>query len=276
MNLRSLLWSNAVIFLAAAGGRRDRTGTVGHGGSRLEMAAFALGISAATWCATAGNAMSSPPGPGCVRTSSLATAAQPPEIALHRRWIAPLGLLPVGLTAWESRHQDVPLWLGIIALAAGVTAAVRWARPCRVPPSPAPPARTQDDLDWPDLVHHRHLALLDMAFCWVKKPSFIRGGWPWSASCHRRPDPALTGTGMGFPRMRTWPQLARTQRHPGLALAFVAAAMGVRWCTSLRRRPWRLGWVPMAWAVSLAHEERSAGYYVGLDALLLVDAAWLS
>ena len=115
-----------------------------------------------------------------------------------------------------------------------------------------------------------------MAFFWVKKPSFIRGGWP---------DRFLVIAALTLPfdlrdrawipRMRTWPQWLGP-KGTRASRRLVAAAMGVRWLAHPEATSVALGLVPMAWAVSLAHEERSAGYYVGLDALLLVDAAWLS
>ena len=77
--------------------------------------------------------------------------------------------------------------------------------------------------------------------------------------------------------MRTWPQWLGPKGTRILALVphrgrHGRAVVGPSWeATSVA-----LGLVPMAWAVSLAREERSAGYYVGLDALLIVDAAWLS
>ena len=189
----------------------------------------------------------------------------------------PLGLLPVGLTAWESGYQDVPLWLGMgIALAAGVTALCWPARPCRVA-NPAPPARLKTI--WIGPTWSIITALWPIGHGLLQgQEAFVHPGWV--ALDRFLVIAALTlpfdlRDRHGFPACG--PGLnGSTQRNPSLALAFVAAAMVVRWLAHPEATSVALGLVPMAWAVSLAQEERSAGYYVGLDALLLVDAAWLS
>lgn len=282
MNLRSLLWSNAVISLAAAGCVVTALELSGMEWQNGGMAAFALGISAATWWAYSWQRHVKSTRPEGLRPEHQAWQQR------HRRrlrfiaaGLLPLALLPVGLTAWESGHQDVPLWLGVgIALAAGVTALYAGL--------PGDAGSRQALRRLPGL------KMIWIGLTW----SIITALWPighglllgqetlvhpgWVALDRFLVIAALTlpfdlrDRAWDSPRMRTWPQWLGPNGTRSLALAFVAAAMGVRWLAHPEATSVALGLVPMAWAVSLADEERSAGYYVGLDALLLVDAAWLS
>ena len=281
MNLRSLLWSNAVISLAAAAGRRDRTGTVGHGGQIGGMAAFALGISAATWWAYSWQRHVKSTRPKGLRPEHQAWQQRNRR---RLRFIAagllPLGLLPVGLTAWESGHQDVPLWLGIgIALAAGVTALYA-GLPGHAGSRQALRRLPGLKMIWIGLTWSIITALWPIGHgLLLGQEAFVHPGWVAL-------DRFLVIAALTLPfdlRDRAWDSPAC---GPGLNGSDPTAPGASRsplsrppWACGgwpMRRRPWRLGWCPWPGAVSLAHEERSAGYYVGLDALLLVDAAWLS
>ena len=282
MNLRSLLWSNAVISLAAAGCVVTALELSGMEWQNGGMAAFALGISAATWWAYSWQRHVKSTRPEGLRPEHQAWQQR------HRRrlrfiaaGLLPLALLPVGLTAWESGHQDVPLWLGVgIALAAGVTALYA-GLPGHAGSRQALRRLPGLKMIWIGLTWSIITALWPIGHGLLQgQEALVHPGWV--ALDRFLVIAALTlpfdlrDRAWDSPRMRTWPQWLGPNGTRSLALAFVAAAMGVRWLAHPEATSVALGLVPMAWAVSLADEERSAGYYVGLDALLLVDAAWLS
>lgn len=282
MNLRSLLWSNAVISLAAAGCVVTALELSGMEWQNGGMAAFALGISAATWWAYSWQRHVKSTRPEGLRPEHQAWQQR------HRRrlrfiaaGLLPLALLPVGLTAWESGHQDVPLWLGVgIALAAGVTALYA-GLPGHAGSRQALRRLPGLKMIWIGLTWSIITALWPIGHgLLLGQETLVHPGWV--ALDRFLVIAALTlpfdlrDRAWDSPRMRTWPQWLGPNGTRSLALAFVAAAMGVRWLAHPEATSVALGLVPMAWAVSLADEERSAGYYVGLDALLLVDAAWLS
>ena len=282
MNLRSLLWSNVVISLAAAGCVVTALELSGMEWQNGGMAAFAVGISAATWWAYSWQRHVKSTRPEGLRPEHQAWQQRNRR---RLRFIAagllPLGLLPVGLTTWESGHQDVPLWLGMgIALAAGVTALYA-GLPGHAGSRQALRRLPGLKMIWIGLTWSIITALWPIGHGLLQgQEALVHPGWV--ALDRFLVIAALTlpfdlrDRAWDSPRMRTWPQWLGPKGTRSLALAFVAAAMGVRWLAHPEATSVALGLVPMAWAVSLAQEERSAGYYVGLDALLLVDAAWLS
>ena len=75
--------------------------------------------------------------------------------------------------------------------------------------------------------------------------------------------------------MRTWPQLLGTAGTRLLGVTLLCGAWALR--TTSLHQPWTagIGLLPMVAMVALARENRPAGYFVALDALLMVDALWL-
>ena len=283
MNLRSLLWSNVVISLAAAGCVVTALELSGMEWQNGGMAAFALGISAATWCAYSWQRHVK-----STRPEGLRPAHQVWQQRNRRRLrfiaagLLPLGLLPVGIdrvgkpctktcpsgSAWASSSAA-----GVTALYAGLPGHAGSRQALRRLPGLK--------MIWIGLTWSIITALWPIGHGLLQgQEALVHPGWV--ALDRFLVIAALTlpfdlrDRAWDSPRMRTWPQWLGPKGTRSLALAFVAAAMGVRWLAHPEATSVALGLVPMAWAVSLAHEGRSAGYYVGLDALLLVDAAWLS
>lgn len=276
-----LLWSNAVISLAAAF-------TVAQTLARMHPLdslthtewAFAWGIGAATWCAYTWQR----------HVKSTRTTGLRPE---HRDWhrsawptlrnvgliFLPLAATPVALTltsignGYRPPEAAFPLILvlamGITLLYAGLPGELGARKALRRIPG---------------------IKMLWIGLAWA----IITAGWPlWWGS----PSPGsnvlmltvgcerfLTIAALTLPfdlrdrtwdpaEMRTWPQLLGTQGTRVLALAFLLAAAGLRWASSPAATDGViLGLLPMAVAVLLAREKRSPDHYALLDGLLIVDA----
>ena len=74
---------------------------------------------------------------------------------------------------------------------------------------------------------------------------------------------------------RTGPQLLGTAGTRLLGVTLLCGAWALR--TTSLHQPWTagIGLLPMVAMVALARENRPTGYFVALDALLMMDALWL-
>ena len=278
---KRLLWSNAVISVAAAATvaqtlHRTRPSGGGCGSEWM----FSLGIGAATWCAyTWQRHVKS------TRESGLRSDHR----AWHRKaWprlrIAGLVLLPLAALPFASSvplfYQGAPadwsfpiilsLALAITILYAGLPGESGARRALRRIPG---------------------IKMLWIGLAWA----IITAWWPmWWCSTHL--NLSAVPLTMGCERfliiaaltlpfdlrdrtwdpaeMRTWPQLLGPRGTRVLAFAFLLAAVCLRWAFADPSNRWAvLGLLPMAVAVLFARENRSPGHYAMLDALLIVDAA---
>ncbi len=285
MNTRILLWSNAIISLAAGACVLTTLQLSGMSWRLGGTAAFALGLSAATWCAYSWQR----------HIKSTRERGLRPE---HRTWqqrharrlratalfLMPVASCPVWLTStagggpWVTGQPG--LWLlvlaagGITALYAGLPGTDGRRRALRRIPG---------------------LKMLWIAGTWA----VLSALWPiwWNALQQGLPLPASTWwlaleralviAALTLPfdlrdrhwdsrEMRTWPQWLGTSGTRMLGLAFLVGAMVIRMVGLGQTATACAALIPMALAVGCAKEDRKAGYFVLLDAALIADAAWLS
>lgn len=283
MNARSLLWSNAVIAFSAAGCVVTTLQLAGTGWQTEGTAFFTLGIVAATWCAYHGQRF---------MKSTRVDGLRPDHLAWHlrhRRLLHLVFFLLLPLAAWpliqtgrfaNADENLIPLWsalvlaIAIVALYAGLPGRLGARTALRRLPG---------------------LKMVWIGFTWA----IVTSVWPlhWSAlqagtTPHGQvwwmaADRFLVIAALTLPfdlrdrhwdhqSLRTWPQWLGPTKTRMLALFLLLAAGFMR--GTLGHGAWlsAAGLAPMVAGVLLAKEQRPASYFLMLDALLLVDAVWLT
>lgn len=284
MNARNLLWSNAVIALAAFSAVLTTFGLAHSAPFGRREWAFALGIGAATWIAYTWQRHVK---------STRSRGLRPHHLEWHqqhgprlRRWgwgLLPVAVLPLALTGEAmvtsslGTTDDTGVLLAVLlcsavatALYAGLPGEQGQRRALRRIPG---------------------LKMIWIAGSWAS----ITALWPlwWSIAGTELPlNQALGAWGERFlviaaltlpfdlrdrrwdeAGMRTWPQLLGPGWTRVLGVALVALAASLRWS---QRPEWGISGLAvltaMACTVSMARENRTIGYYGLLDALLIADA----
>ena len=284
MNSRSLLWSNATISLAAAGCVFASLAMSGTGGPTRGTAGFALGLSAATWCAYSWQRHIKATRKRGLRPDHLAWQQRhAPRLRRLALLIVPIAALPL-LWTWiasrmTSHGQSLHTWS--LILGAGIITALYAGSPG---------------------LRGRRFALRRMPglkMIWIGGAwAVLTAIWPvwWKALEANLPLPDSTWN-LALERflviaaltlpfdlrdrdwdaadMRTWPQLLGTAGTRLLGVTLLCGAWALR--TTSLHQPWTagIGLLPMVVMVAMARENRPAGYFVALDALLMVDALWL-
>lgn len=279
MDARNLLWSNAVIALAASG---CVIATLCLSGADLESRgtmAFAMGIGSATWLAYTWQRHVKSTRPGGLR---------PTHLQWHRRnWtrlrvlgllLLPMAAMPAGLTAaLQSTLDDrTPVVVGLALL---VSAAV---------------TLLYAGLPGERGMRHALRRMPGIKMVWIAGAwGTVTALWPlWWASGAGSNLPPVTPwlwterfliiAALTLPfdlrdaewdpaSMRTWPQLLGPQATRSLAILMVLAAACIRWHV-LPDPTALLGPAVMAVAVARAGQGRAIGYYGLLDGLLILDA----
>ena len=284
MNSRSLLWSNATISLAAAGCVFASLELSGTGAPLRGTAGFALGLSAATWCAYSWQRHIKATRKRGLRPEHLAW--QQRHAPLLRRLallLVPVAALPLVWTwlAFQAASDAKPLRTWGLILGAGAITALYAGSPG---------------------LRGRRFALRrvpGLKMIWIGGAwAVLTAIWPvwWQALDASLPLPDSTWplalerflviAALTLPfdlrdrdwdaaDMRTWPQLLGTAGTRVLGVTLLCGALALR--TTSLHQPWTagIGLLPMVAMVALARKNRPAGYFVALDALLMVDALWL-
>lgn len=284
MNSRSLLWSNATISFAAAGCVFASLALSGTGAPLRGTAGFALGLSAATWCAYSWQRHVKATRKRGLRPEHLAW--QQRHAPLLRRLallLVPVAALPLMWTwlAFQAASYAQPFRTWSLILGAGAITALYAGSPG---------------------LRGRRFALRrvpGLKMIWIGGAwAVLTAIWPvwWQALEANLPLPDSTWplalerflviAALTLPfdlrdrdwdaaDMRTWPQLLGVTGTRVLGVTLLCGALALR-AISLHQ-PWTagIGLLPMVTMVALARKNRPAGYFVALDALLMVDALWL-
>ena len=279
MDARNLLWSNAVIALAACACVITTLCLSGADPFSGVTMAFAMGIGSATWLAyTWQRHVKS------TRTGGL----RPIHLQWHQRnWtrlrgvgllLLPVAVIPAGLTTtlWSKRDAHTP-WAISLAVLASAAVTLLYA-----------------GLPGERGVRHALRRMPGIKMVWIAGAwATITALWPmWWASDAGSTLPADTSrlwaerflliAALTLPfdlrdaewdpsGMRTWPQLLGPQATRTLAVLAVLAAACLRW-TVMPHPLVLVGPATMTVAVARAGQNRSIGYYGMLDGLLILDA----
>lgn len=282
MDARNLLWSNAVIALAACACVLTTLCLNGAGTLSGGTMAFAAGIGSATWLAYTWQRHVKSTRPGGLR---------PTHLQWHRRhWprlrgvgllLLPLAAVPAGLTTalWSETGGRTP-WAVGLALLSSAAVTLLYA-----------------GLPGERGVRHALRRLPGIKMVWIAGAwATITALWPlWWASGAGTTLPTFTAelwaerflviTALTLPfdlrdaqwdpaGMRTWPQLLGPQATRILAVVMVLSAACLRW-TVMPHPVVLVGPATMAVAVARASPHRTIGYYGLLDGLLILDAVVL-
>ena len=284
MNASPLLWSNAVISLSAAGCVLATLELAGVQGVSAEIGLFCGGISAATWCAYSWQRQVKSTRDRGLRPDHRAWRNRHVNRLRRMAWLAiPLACAPLYLTLQAAGSAQAPFaqpwWIGIAAamlitaLYAGFPGQHGTRQALRRIPG---------------------LKMIWIGWTWAA----ITALWPlWWVSMDHGLDPTPDWMPLAAERflviaaltlpfdlrdrhwdaavMHTWPQRIGPTGTRALALTFLLGAILIRLQMQPENAGVALGLLPMVMAVLLAREDRSPAYFVGLDALLLADAAWL-
>ena len=282
MDARNLLWSNAVIALAACACVLTTLCLNGADTKSGVTMAFAAGIGSATWLAYTWQRHVKSTRPGGLR---------PKHLEWHQRYwnrlrgvgllLLPLAAVPAGLTAalWPQTDGRTPWAMGLALLASAAVTLLYAGLPGERGVRQA-------------LRRMPGIKMVWIAGAWAT----ITALWPiWWASGASSALPASTA-GLWAERflviaaltlpfdlrdaqwdpagMRTWPQLLGPQATRALAVLMLLVAACLRW--ALMPHPIALvGPASMALAAARAGQDRTIGYYGLLDGLLILDAVVL-
>jgi len=279
MDARNLLWSNAVIALAASGCVIATLCLSGASPLSGVTMAFAMGIGSATWLAYTWQRHVKSTRPGGLRLTHLQWHQRNwPRLRIIGLFLLPLAAVPAGLTAvlWSERDGHTP-WAVGLALLASAAVTLLYA-----------------GLPGERGIRHALRRLPGIKMVWIAGAwATITALWPlWYASGAGSTLPPATAAlwadrflliaALTLPfdlrdaewdpaSMRTWPQLLGPRATRILAVLMVFAAACIRW-TVMPNPAVLVGPATMAVAVARAGQERTIGYYGLLDGLLILDA----
>lgn len=279
MDARNLLWSNAVIALAACACVLTTLCLNGTGLLSGVTMAFAVGIGCATWLAYTWQRHVKSTRPDGLRPTHLQWHLRNwPRLRGVGLLLLPLAAAPAGLTAalWSEMDGRTPWTVGLAVLASAAVTLLYAGLPGERG------------------VRHALRRLPGIKIVWIAGAwATITALWPlWWTSGAGSTLPAPTAglwaerfliiTALTLPfdlrdakwdpaGMRTWPQLLGPRSTRILAVVMVLAATYLRW-TVMPQPVVLIGPATMAVAVAQAGQRRTIGYYGLLDGLLILDA----
>ena len=284
MNARTLLWSNAIISLAAGGCVLTSLQLSGMNWPVKGTAVFALGLSAATWCAYSWQRHIKSTRDGGLRPAHKTWQQR------HARRLRALALLLLPMAAWpiwltwsavEGPWSEGHLGLWALVLAAGAVTALYAGWPGGSGRRLALRRLPGLKMVWIASVWGILTALWPLWWTALESHAALPETWGWLVLERALVIAALTlpfdlrDATWDSPEMRTWPQWLGPSGTRALGVGFLAGAV------VMRTAGMGHGWIacaalwPMALAVGLAKPDRPAGYFVVLDACLIADAVWL-